>query len=556
MSINVESATEEIDLIGNTDGILWTKEGRLITNSILSGETYVGKVIPLATTADGHLEVAIHAPRMPFGEIHVERAEPIFQTDAVYGLVSSEISTSIGHLTGGNSSATATGANNLFTCATGTTALSFSTIQSRRRLRYRAGQGIIGRFTAVYSAPAALSILVAGFGTAESGFYFGYNGTSFGILHSSGGVREVQTLTVTVGATSASNCTITLNTIAHTVALTNSSSTLKTAYEIASATYTGFKASQRGSTVVFVADSVGDKIGTFSFGAGTTGASASIAETYAGVASTDIWIPQTQWNGDRLLYSTDPDNSPSGVTLNPAFGNVFQIDIQYLGFGAVTFKIETCNDVSNPDFVTVHTIAFPNRQASTSITQPSFPFTMAAYSAGSTTNVSVSSASFAGFIAGEHRLTGPRMTYPVATNNFVGSTADTYYPLCTIRNEYTYGTRVNQSIIHLISLSACHDDATPCTIYLIRNATLVGTPNFTQFSAGSCSYWDRAATSCTITNREQIVFALCVGESNNEIFAFTDEITIQPGETISLAATSVTATAPYLIASLNTREDQ
>ena len=555
MSINVESMTENPGVLGNTDGVLWTKDGKLLTNSILSGETYSGSIVPLATTSDGHLEVAIHAPRMPFGEIHVESSEPIFQADAVYGLVSSEVIPSTGHSTGGISSGTATAANNLFTCATGTTSLSFATIQSRRRLRYRAGQGIIGRFTALFSAPAASSILVAGFGTAESGFYFGYSGTVFGILHSTGGVREVQTLTVTVGASSASNCTITLNTIAHTVALTNSSSTLKTAYEIASATYTGFKATQRGSTVIFVADSVGNKAGTFSFGAGTTGASASIAETYAGVAATDTWIPQTEWNGDRLLYATDPDNSKSGITLNPLFGNVFQIDIQYLGFGAIVFKVEVCSETSNQDFVTVHTIAIPNRQSTTSLTQPSFPFTMAAYSTGSTTNASVSVGSFAGFITGKHKLTGPRMTYPVSTNDFVGSTADTYYPLCTVRNEYVYGGKVNQSIIHLISLSACHDDATPCTIYLIRNATLVGIPDFQQFSSGSCSYWDRAATSCTIANRDQIIFALCIGQNNNEVFSFGDEISIQPGETITLAATAVTATAPYVIASLNTRED-
>jgi hypothetical protein len=499
----------------------------------------------LSVTAEGHLEVAIHDPTLPFGAMHAEKLTPIFQTDAVYGLNTSEVRTTI------QTSGGVTGTGNLFTCSTGTTNGAFGTLQSRRRLRYRPGQGVVARFTALWSAPVASSIVVAGVGTAESGFYFGYNGTAFGVLHSRGGVREIQTLTVTTASTATDNYVVTLNDTVYNITATNNGSTVKTAYEIASGTYAGWTAEQRGSTVVFLANDAGNKAGAFALaqtGAGTP-AAGSYAETLAGAAASDTWIAQTAWNGDKLDGTGD-----SGITLDPTKGNVFQIGIQYLGFGTIRFQVEVAPTTSNnASFVTVHTIRVPNTRTTTSITQPSFPFTMAAYSAGSTTNVSVSCASFAGFVEGDQKLIGPRQSY------FDTSTAVTtgaYYALMTIRNDLVYAGRANQSVVRLISVGAAHDDATPVACHVIKNATLVGTPNYTAWSTNSCTYVDTAATTCTITNNEQIIFTMPVGASGSSIFAFGDEITLQPGETVTLAATTVTGTSTYTMMTLNTREDQ
>lgn len=520
-----------------------------------------GSLVDAPATAEGHLEVALHAPRLPFGSIHAESLTPIFQVDSVYGINTSEVISTIGNAASpaGATSATNTGTNNLFKCSTGTTAYSFGSIQSRRRLRYRPGQGVVGRFTALYSTPAANSILVAGLGTSESGYYFGYNGTSFGILHSTGGVREIQTLTVTTASTATNDYNITLAGTTYNVTATNNGSTTKTAYEISQGTYAGWKAVARGATVVFLADSAGNKTGTFSVaqsGAGTP-AAGSFAETLAGVAGTDTWIPQSSWNGDTL-----DGTGTSGITLDPSKGNVFQIDIQYLGFGAVVFKVESNpTNGNNPDFVIAHTMRFANSRTSTTVNQPAFPFTMSAYSAGSTTDVYVSCASFAGFIEGERKNVGPRMSPFVETNGYVGSTASTYYPLFTLRNDLTHShsgvtERANQSVVYPLSISASHDDATPITFYLIRNATLGGTPSFTRFGTSSCLYWDTAATTCSFTSNQQVQFAYCLGQSSGGAYTFEDEISMQPGETLTLAARAVTGTATYVTASLNTREDQ
>ncbi len=542
------------DSFNNPDSV---KTGHPLPVQLL-GRNGNGTFANVLADSEGHLEVAIHSPRLPFGSIHTERLNPIFQVDSVYGINQNVVAATTGNSVSGSNTGSNTGDNNLFTCSTGTTAFSFATIQSRRRLRYRAGQGIVGRFTALFSTPVASSILVAGVGAGESGFYFGYNGTSFGILHSTGGVREVQTLTITTASTATNNYVVTLDGTAYNVTATNNGSTVKTAYEIASGTYTGWKAEQIGSTVIFLADSVGNKTRTFSLAqtGAVTPAAGSFVETKAGVASTDTWTPQSSWNVDPL-----DGTGPSGFTLDPQKGNVYQIDIQYLGFGTVSFKVEATSQGNNPDFIIVHNMSFPNTLTSPSVTQPSFPFTMAAYSSGSTTNVSVSVASFAGFIEGDIQLTGPRMTFYRETNNYVGSASATYYPLFTIRNDYIHShtgttSRANQSVVNCLSIAGAHDDATPITFFLIRNATLLGTPSFSRYDTTSCIYYDQSATTCTIANNSQIKFAFTTGQSAGGAFAFSDRFLLQPGETLTLAARAVTGTATYVNASLNTREDQ
>ena len=133
-----------------------------LRKAILQGTQDSGDIRDVPVTAEGHIEVAIHGPRLPFGSIHAESLSSIFQADAVYGINPLTMLATTGINGAGATSGTNTGTGNVFRCSTGTTALSFATIQTRKRLRYRAGQGLVGRFAGGFSAPAASSILVAG----------------------------------------------------------------------------------------------------------------------------------------------------------------------------------------------------------------------------------------------------------------------------------------------------------------------------------------------------------------------------------------------------------
>lgn len=514
--------------------------------SILQGTDDSGNTLNIPVTQEGHLEVALHAPRLPFGSVHAERLRVEFQSDGVYGL-----NTNL-HNYGSSGSGSVTTSNSAFTVSTGTTIYSQAYLQSRRRLRYRPGQGLVGRFAASFTTAVNNSYQVAGFGHDEDGVYFGYKNTDFGILYNKRGQREIQTLTVTTGATSSGNVTITLNSVAFTVAVTNASNIQRTVWEISQGTYTGWKAEPRGATVVFIADSVGNKAGTFSFNAGTTGSAATIAETVAGASSTETFITQSTWNGDKL-----DGTGASGVTIDPTKGNVFEIGVQYLGFGALIFKVEIAGtNQNNPEWVVVHTIKNPNTLTDTTFGIPSFPFTMAAYSAGSTTNLTVKVGSFAGFIEGEKLLHGPRLSY-VNTSTGVGSA--NIQALFTILNTRYFAGKSSQAVINIRTISGALKHTSPCIFYLIKNGSLAGNPNFSQYSTSSCSYVDTSATTVTYSDNSQLIWTGHLGDTGEIDHHFTngnaEELTLQPGEWITVGAKATTGTPSYVTASLNTRED-
>lgn len=530
----------------------------LVTRSVLMGQTDGGiyKFVPV--TAEGHVEVALHDPRLPFGSIHTENLTPIFQTDAVYGVNSGQVTT-FSTLSG-----SATASDSAFVVSTGTTNTAQGVILGRKRLRYRPGQGVVGRFTALFTTPAAYSYQIAGFGHAEDGVYFGYreiagSTPSFGILYVNRGIREVRTLTITTKSTTAENITVKLNDVNNTVAVTDATSgTLyKTVWEIAQGSYSGWDAYPIGATVVFVRKAVGTASGTYSITATT--AQGTFAQTKAGAASTDTFVAQSSWNGD-VMDGTGSSSNPSGFLLDPTKGNVYQIGIQYLGFGSIQFQIETtATDNNNANFVTVHTLKFPNTLTASSFGNPSFPFTMAAYSAGSTTNLTVKCGSFAGFIEGGKMLHGNRFSY----FNQLGPNAvaaSVYHALFTVLNTRYYGGRTNQAVINLLSVNAAIKHTSPVILYLIKNGNLVGNPNFTAYASNSCSAWDTAATSVTFSTNDQVIWSGHLGDTgeidHNFMSGLLEEVTLQPGEWLTLAAKTSTGTASYVTGSVNTREDQ
>ena len=85
---------------------------------------------------------------------------------------------------------------------------------------------------------------------------------------------------------------------------------------------------------------------------------------------------------------------------------------------------------------------------------------------------------------------------------------------------------------------------------------MIGTPNWTKWSATSCIYVDTAATTATIADNGQIVQVIPVGDAGTILAQLEDTTTLQPGETLTVAATAVTGTSTYTIATINTREDQ
>ena len=513
-----------------------------ITRAILVGENDNKTFTNLTATNEGHLEVAIHDPLLPFGSVHVENLTPIFQEDAVYGLFGDA------NRYNSSGSGTVTASDSTFVVSTGTTISSLADLQSRKRLRYRPGQGVVSRFTGVFSPPVNNSYQVIGLGHANDGVYFGYKNLDFGILYVNRGVRETRTLTITNASSLAQDALITLNDVTFSYAMTANANIQRTVYELSTKTYAGWSVVPVGSTLVFLANSAGPRTGTYVIsGSAIVG---SFSRTIAGVAANETFVEQKNWNGDPLNGF-----GRSGITVDWTKGNVFQIGMQYLGFGCISFFVEVAPiNANNPTWLNVHTLKFPNTLTAPSFRNPSFPFTMAVYSTGSTTNLTLKSASYAGFIEGIKQFHGNRYTFNV-NKPTVGITT---IPLFTIYNGLIFGGTANQSVVYLMSISAAVKHTQPVVVYIIKNAVLVGNPNFAQYAPESCTYLDTTATGVTFNNN-QLIWSGHLAEASNFMFDFRsmlEEIAVQPGEYITIAAVSVSATSTFVNVSINTREDQ
>ncbi len=119
-----------------------------------------------------------------FNTLEVGDLTPLFQSDFVYGLNIQKWATAT---TSGTGASVDTSAGRL-RIQSGTSSTGYAYQPTRTIIRYRAGEGNVARFTPVFSSGVVNNIQLWGIGTLVSnvpydGYFFGYNGTSFGTVH-------------------------------------------------------------------------------------------------------------------------------------------------------------------------------------------------------------------------------------------------------------------------------------------------------------------------------------------------------------------------------------
>jgi hypothetical protein len=112
-----------------------------------------------------------------FGTLETGELEPIVQLDFVSG-----INIQTGVSTTANGGTVDTNGSRL-RLQTGTNAAGSAIFRSRRVIKYRPGQGINARFTPIFTTGVANSTQIWGLGQEVDGYFFGFNGATFGILH-------------------------------------------------------------------------------------------------------------------------------------------------------------------------------------------------------------------------------------------------------------------------------------------------------------------------------------------------------------------------------------
>jgi len=400
-----------------------------LNRSVLVGRTDGGYYSNVAIEpVSNALEVAL--PRSAFGELETVNPTPVVQADFVYNVNADMIDTTT------TGSGTVTQADAMAVLQTTANASSSAMIETKRYIKYRPGQGVHVRGTAIFTTGVANSEQLFGCGDEQDGFFFGFNGTSFGIM--------------------------------------------------------------------------------------------------SRYNSVDTWVAQTSWNGDKMNGAGGSAN-PTGITLDPTKGNVYQIAFQWLGFGQIVFAIE---DPQTGLFVPVHRINYANANTVPSLLNPSFPIIWSVENTTNTTNITLKGASCCAEVEGKIEYLGPTN----AIGNTKTSVTTTLTNILTIRNKSTYQSLTNRTPINILKYSVSVDGNKPAEFQLVKNTTLGGTPAYTDISTNtSVIEYDTAGT--TVTGGQVIDFAtLAASGSVSEAGTETTDIILLPGESLTLAVNATSST--------------
>jgi hypothetical protein len=490
----------------------------------------------LEPTARGAMPVEPNTLKSVFGEAIVAQPTPLIQISNQYALdpsLRTDLETF--SATGG----TADSDNNLFRCQSGTSVGGYGVIRSDEVAVYRAGQGVESRFTAAFTTGVALSLQFGGLFSLTETAAFGYDGADFSIIHEYDGEAEVQHVTVTATPSGSETATVTIDGDAVSCNLTNST-VQQNAFEIwrdcsADATVSGkWRMEQIDDTCVFIAQSVGDKTGTFSFSSST--ATANVIEDTAGVLKSNGNIAQASWNITSTPFTG----------YDPTKLNLYRIEYGYLGGVGMLFSIY---DPSTGLFVDVHRIQWANTHDTPIFGNPDMKIGWTAASLGSSgTNLKVTGASAYVAVAGIQRF----VNQSFAQDSTINSVGTTLTNLVTIQNRITYGNRFNLGKILLLDVSVGNDHNKGAIIEIRKNATLGGVPNY-QFEDETNSIATHDESATTVTGGT-LVDAFTVSAASDAVVDLSrffiellpEDILTVAGKTVSGTSTSMTATIVWL----------
>lgn len=347
-------------------------------------------------------------------------------------------------------SGTATVSNNICSINAGSNTNGRSYLSSARRMRYNPGLAICIRFAALFSAPIANSSQLIGYGDCCDGFFVGYNGTSFGILHRRGGLNEIRRLTITATSATDTTATVTLDGVDTNVSILSTDSKQQIARKIVntnfSAVGSGWNTFEEGESVLFISCTAAPLTGTFSYSSTTS--TGTFSSVQSGVVPTDTWTSQYNWNQDRAFGFRDLP------CIDFTNGNVFEINMQWLGFGNIIFRME---HPTTGTFYDIHHIRYSAKNALTSLLNPNLPLYVAVEKFGAaSTDIFVKTSSMGLFVMGDNnKILGPRLgkaaTYYTLGGNAMS--AGTYYNIITLRNLPIFNNTRNYSEIYALAAS-------------------------------------------------------------------------------------------------------
>jgi hypothetical protein len=251
-----------------------------------------------------------------------------------------------------------------------------------------------------------------------------------------------------------------------------------------------------------------------------------------GVAPTETFIPQGDWNVDRMNGS-----GSSRFDLDPTKGNVYGIGYQYLGFGNPVFSIE------NPEtglLIPCHMIHRAGAGTSTVIKNPTTTVMWKVKGGG--TSASLSGASAGLFSEGlVIRNIGASFASASSKSN-IGAEV----PLLTIRPNRLFKGERCYGEMSPFNISIGSDTESSSTgkllkVQIYKNLTLGGPTNFQWVDEQkSIAAIDVGSTSISSNGRSQLLKSIIVASNDSIVLKIEDEnFFIAPGETLTITGQRV-----------------
>lgn len=487
----------------------------------------------------GNSNVIINNNTSSFGEIISAKLNPVVELDFVYGINTDNITTH----TSGTASVVANTQSQIELGITGGSGLGIAQLNSNRLVNYRPGQGIDCRLTTVFATGAENITQIVGIGNEENGVFFGYNGTSFGILRRTSGARQIVTMTITDAGSGTVTVTLNGDTTAN-ITVSGNATIAGQAKIIADSDEfkdlgSGWNAYASGNEVIFVAMTSGARSSPGTYSASGTSFAASFATNITGVDATDTWTLSTSWNTDKA------DNTGVLPTMDFTKGNVYQIRYQWLGFGMIYFAME--NPI-NGKFVDVHRIRYANSATSVSFRNPKLPICANVTRSTGSNTATMKVPSMAAFVVGEFPVIKP-VSHAIHMYDGAVSNQNNEIALLTIRNPVfteilgttssAYSSNTVDIVINSISLFNGHSGSVLFSIY--KNTIIQGSVTWLTLTNTSIEY------NSSLSNNE---YNVSDGTKMHTIFVPTDStinaneilpIRLRPGETFTVTSNDVSS---------------
>jgi hypothetical protein len=460
-----------------------------------------------------------------FGDALNVELKPVANVSAVYG-----VRDNLEQFTATGGSITT--ANGDFILQTGTSVGGYGVLWSKRPMVYVPGIGAECRVTGRFTSPVANSLQAVGMFSTVNGMFFGYNGTSFGVMHRHNGDFEIRSLTINTASDASATATVTLNGTAYTASVTNASAEIN-AQEIAEGLRAGaagasWSIQSVGAEVVFIFKGDGAKSGTYSLSVSTGTLAGTFSQDAAGVTNTEDWTAQADWNVDKCAW------------LDTTKGNIFKFEYAYLGYGPLKFSVF---DPAARDFTLAHVIDWANANTQPNFNNPSMRVGWIAASLGSTTNLTVAGAS--GMLA----LQGRGGLWRSFGHSGVKASVTTETSVISLQSRYHFNGRANAGLAHIKSISISTDSTKGGIFRVYRNATIGGQPlwNYEQQSE-SIMLVDNAGTTASGV---PVLATYVVGPTGSTTINLEElDIDLVAGDKFTITAERVSGSAAEMTASV------